>query len=247
MRTREQCLAALDGAVEALSDLPVPGLAEEGRALSALVRSFRSRVVQALPAAMPVEPAPEEKRRPSWAPKHWTADELQRIGLRVPFSPRTFGTVDGRKKSFHTPSCFHVHYDSEYIELEDALESGYKPCEDCGGVRFGLDPLELASLLDELLRYVEEIHRFELWDYSGLIDAYEAARILGTDYDELWKECGREARRQLKGVPGRRYFQIRGGQINVVRYKAAPTATAYCYKFQRPDCMAYVRKLGRMA
>jgi hypothetical protein len=247
MSTKGECLVALDRAVDALAEFPDPGLADESRALATMIRGFRSHVAQTVAPPLSQPFASEQERKTSSGLRNWTAAELERIALRPRFAPRTFGTVEGRRKWFHTPTCFRVRYDSRGIDLETALKEGYKPCEDCGGVRFGLNPAELASMLEELLYYVEEIHRFELGDFFGTISLYEAARILGLDSGKLEKECRQAAQEQLRGVIGDRYFQIRGKEINVLRCREDPAARRYSFRFQRPDCVAYARKWGRMA
>src|SRR4051812_26176873 len=92
----------------------------------------------------------------------------------------------------------------------------------------------------------QEIHRFLLGDYSGMIESFDAAKIMGWDYDELEKACAKEAREQLRGVKGNHYFQFQR-EVNVLRYRDHPEERHFHFKFRREDCVRYSRKYGPLA
>ena len=248
MEIQDDMFRCLGDASARLSSVSDPAFSEEAKALAALLTRFRERCSEA--QGSPNDRTSALGRKPSggqFEPKHWTRTELKRLGLSVPFSPLVYvtGPWHGAKKRFHRAICHEAHY-GKPMNLELALEHGYKPCRDCGGVCAELHPLEVASALDELLHGVTEIRHFMLGDFSGMISIFDAARIMGRDYDELEKECREAARKQLRRVKGDHYFQLRS-HVNVLRYKECPGDRRSSFLFRRQDCVRYSRKHGPLA
>lgn len=220
-------------------------MASSGRALATLLSEFRDRI--ALTPDLQEKIAETDKPQSDEESKHWTATELKLHGLRIPFSPRVYGgdLWDRKKKRFHTPGCAFGR-DNQAMDLEFAIANGFKPCESCGGVRFEVTQLELASKIDEIHRMLHDVRRFTLEDFDGLINLFEASRIMGCLFDKLEKDCRKAAREQLKDVKEDCFFQIHG-DVNVLRYRENPTDRCFSFKFMRADCVRYARQYGRAA
>ncbi len=240
------CLTAAVGQLAGISDSALRG---EAHALATLLQSFCDRV-SAVPAVADDSSAESNAidGNEDSGEKRWTVAELKQVERPVPFEPQVYATGAwmGREKTFHRQSCFMVRY-SEPMDLEIALQLGYKPCEHCGGLRTEVSPLQLASDLDTLLHHVGEVREFMLGDYTGLISIFDASKILGRDMWELEKECRAEARKQLRRVKGDRYFQLCGGRVNVLRYKAHRKDKRYSFRFSRPDCVQYSKQYGPLS
>lgn len=239
MSTILNATETLDQATNVLMDGMPAELADEARALATMIKSFRDRL------SLSKGPPEAPKKRTSADLKHWTAAELERLGRRVPFSPTVYGSGfwHREEKRFHVPTCPYAR-DGESMDLEIALELGFKPCKECGGVRFDASLLEVATKIDKLLHYIKEIRSFALCDYSGMIDEYDAAKILGTNPDELVKQCKVRAKEQLGKYTEDRFFKLHN-EVRVLRYKHSREATIPCFRFMREDCVHMAKKWGR--
>jgi hypothetical protein len=238
MDDRNKLARALSAAVESLSAIDDQAIADEGHALARLLRAFTDRIIR----GSSNEYQPPMAR--NYDRKHWSEAELLSIGLRVPFSPQVYtgGLYFRREKTFHTPECIRSK-NGEAMDLETALQRGLKPCEECGGVRCESNAIELSYKIDELARSVDEVRRFVLGDYDGLISVFEASTIMGCSFDELEKECRKCAREQLRKIEDDHFFQIYNG-VNVLRYKEHREDRHYSFKVLRQDCVRYSRTLG---
>lgn len=242
MESNTDAMKTLDAAIEFLKHVPVRSQEAEGRALATLIENFRTRLVGEMPMKAEAEMAPPGRRASGYHVKNWTQAELARIGLRVPFSPEVFISRRDRKKIFHTGTCVSAR-DGESRDLEDLIRDGYHPCPDCGGVVADLSPVQLANRLEEILRYVSDIHRFAQEDFTGNVSMFEASCILNMPYDKLEDECRREAKEKLKGIKEDRYFQL-WDEINVLRLVPEKGCRGYVFTFRREDCVGYARRHG---
>ena len=106
MESITDAMKTLDTAIEVLKRVPLQTHEAEGRALATLIENFRNRLTGEMQATVTeAEKSQSGLRATGYHVKNWTQTELERIGLRVPFSPEVFITRRDRKRLFHMGTC----------------------------------------------------------------------------------------------------------------------------------------------